>query len=129
MVMTAMLASAARSAPPAPLPGIDSEPSQAASQGQTPLDLESALRWTLSSNPDLVAMRQDLRVSAAAVAVAERFPMSLNPSVSLDIRPWSFEHDTGQGNRQLDTLVAISWMQPIEFGHRTGRRIAIAQAN
>ena len=128
LVMTAMLASAARSAPPAPLPGIDSRPNPAASQGRMPLDLESALRWTLSSNPDLVAMRQDLRVSAAAVAVAERFPLSLNPSVSLDVRPWTFEHDTGQGNRQLDTLVSLSWMQPIEFGHRTGRRIAVAQA-
>ncbi|HUT10868.1 MAG TPA: TolC family protein [Thermoguttaceae bacterium] len=123
-----MLAAAVRSAPPAPWPGVDSEPSPAASPGQIPLDLESALQWTLSRNPDLVAMRQNLCVSAAAVAVAERFPMSLNPSVSVDVRPWTFEHDTGQGNRQLATVVSLSWMQPIEFGHRTGRRIAIARA-
>jgi cobalt-zinc-cadmium efflux system outer membrane protein len=128
LAMIAMLAVAARSAPPAPLPGMEGAPGPAASQGPIPLDLESALRWTLSSNPDLVATRQDLCVSAAAVAVAQRFPLSLNPSVSVDVRPWTFEHDTGQGSRQLGTQVSLSWMQPIEFGHRTGRRVAIARA-
>jgi cobalt-zinc-cadmium efflux system outer membrane protein len=128
LVIAAMLASSARSSPPAPLPGIDREPRPTASQGRIPLDLESALRWTLSSNPDLVALRQDLRVSAAAVAVAERFPMSLNPSLSVDVRPWTFERDAGQGSLRLATQVSLSWMQPIEFGRRTGRRIAVAQA-
>jgi cobalt-zinc-cadmium efflux system outer membrane protein len=28
----------------------------------------------------------------------------------------------------LGTQVSLSWMQPIEFGHRTGRRVAIARA-
>lgn len=128
LIIVASLAAAARSAPPAPLPVVDGGRGLAASPGVVPLDLESALRWTLSSNPDLVALRQDLGVSAAAVAVAERFPMSLNPSVSVDVRPWTFEHDTGHGNRQLGTLVALSWMQPIEFGHRTARRTTIARA-
>ena len=108
------------------MPPVDS--AYAAPAQVVPLDLESALQWTLSSNPDLIALRQDVCVSAAAVAVARRFPMSLNPSVDVDVRPWTFEHDTGSGTPSLDTLVAISWMQPIELGHRTARRTVIAQA-
>lgn len=128
LLIVASCAATVRSAPPAPLPPVDGRRGPAASPAVVPLDLQSALSWTLSSNPDLVALRQDLCVSAAAVAVAKQFPMSLNPSVSLDIRPWTFEHDTGHGNPSLDTLVAISWMQPIELGHRTARRTVIAQA-
>jgi len=104
------------------------EPGLPAAPLRTPLDLETALQWTLSSNPDLVALRQNLCVSAAAVAVARQFPMSLNPTVSIDLQPWTFEHNTGQGSRRLDTLVSVSWMQPIEFGHRISHRTAIAQA-
>lgn len=96
---------------------------------QIPVDLETALHWTLTSNPDLVAMRRDLGVSAAAIAVARRFPMSLNPTVSMDVRPWTFEHDAGQGSQPLGTQVSVSWMQPLEFGHRTGYRTAIARAD
>ncbi len=51
------------------------------------LDLETALRPDLAHNPNLVATRQNLAVSAAAVAVAQRFPTSLNPSVSVDMLP------------------------------------------
>ena len=34
------------------------------------IDLETALQWTLQSNPNLVATRQNERVSAEAVAVS-----------------------------------------------------------
>ena len=93
-----------------------------------PFDLETALQQTLSSNPNLVAFRQRRNVSAAVLAVARRFPMSLNPTISLDLRPWTFEHDSGQGSRPLDTLVSLSWMQPVELGHRTSLRTAVARA-
>ena len=109
-----LLGEAAFSAPPA---------------AQIPVDLETALQWTLTSNPNLVAMRRDLGVSAAAVAVARRFPVSLNPTVSVDVRPWTFERDTGDGSQRLGTQVSVSWMQPLEFGHRTGYRTAIARAD
>lgn len=128
LIAVAMLTAAGLAAPTAPLPPVNGATSPAVQPGTVPLDLESALRWTLSSNPDLVTKRRELSVSEAAVAVAERFPMSLNPTVSVDVRPWTYEHDTGQGNRQLATLVGVSWMQPIEFGHRTARRTTIACA-
>ena len=122
-------AAAAETEPPlAPLPRNLIAAGVLAAPNQTPLDLETALQWTLSSNPDLVALRQNLCVSWAAVAVARKFPMSLNPTVSVDVRPWTFERDTGGGARQLDTQITVSWLQPIELGHRRFRRSAIAQA-
>jgi cobalt-zinc-cadmium efflux system outer membrane protein len=93
-----------------------------------PLTLEDALQWTLSCNPDLVAIRQNLNVSADAVQVARRFPTSLNPTVSVDMQPWIFERGPGQEIDQLATKVSVSWMQPIEFGHRTALRTSIACA-
>ena len=44
------------------------------------IDLETALQWTLRSNPNLIATRQNLHVSSEAVAVAQHFPTSLNPA-------------------------------------------------
>jgi len=122
-------AAAAETDPPlAPLPRNLIEAGVLAAPDQIPLDLETALQCTLSSNPDLVALRQSLCVSWAAVAVARKFPMSLNPTVSVDVRPWTFERDTGAGARRLDTLISVSWMQPIDLGHRKVHRSAIAQA-
>jgi cobalt-zinc-cadmium efflux system outer membrane protein len=94
----------------------------------TPLNLETALEWTLSCNPDLVTLRQNLNVSADAVAVARHFPTSLNPSVSVTLQPWVFERGVDQSINQLATLVSVSWLQPIEFGHRTAIRTLIASA-
>jgi cobalt-zinc-cadmium efflux system outer membrane protein len=122
---------------PAPLPvatrafqrptDVPTEPPPAASPA-LPVDLTTALEWTLSRNPDLIAIRQNLRVSQAALAVAQRFPTSLNPTVSVDVRPWVFEKSTGQGSRGLENQVAVSWAQPIELGGRTGFRTEIARA-
>ncbi len=94
----------------------------------TPLNLETALEWTLSCNPDLITIRQNLNVSADAVAVARRFPTSLNPTVSVTLQPWVFERGVDQSVNQLATLVYVSWMQPLEFGHRTAIRTSIATA-
>jgi outer membrane protein, heavy metal efflux system len=101
----------------APLPG-----------GPIPLDLATALRWTLAHNPGLVTTRQNLAVSAAAVAVAQRFPTSLNPSVSIDTLPWTFESVPGGGVTRVQPLVAVTWSQPIELGHRQSFRESIASA-
>jgi outer membrane protein, heavy metal efflux system len=93
-----------------------------------PLDLETALRWTLANNPNLVTIRQNLAVSASALAVARRFPTSLNPSVSVDLLPWVFEPVPGGGVNRLQPLVSVTWSQPIELGHRQAFRESIASS-
>jgi outer membrane protein, heavy metal efflux system len=93
-----------------------------------PLTLEAALEWTLSCNPDLVTLRQNLNVSADALAVARQFPTSLNPTVSMDVRPWVFERNFEGNIEQIPSQVSVSWMQPIEFGRRTAYRTSIACA-
>ena len=112
----------------APLPGALFTPATPAAPAGTPVDLRAALELTLSRNPDLVAIRQNVPVSSAAIAVAHRFPTSLNPTVSIDARPWTFERNTGTGSRRLETDFSISWSQPIELGHRRAYREAIARA-
>lgn len=109
-------------------------PVPVASNGQvaeadTTLSLQTALEWTLSYNPDLVSLRKNLQVSSDAIAVARCFPTSLNPTVSLTLQPWVFERAPDQSVQQLATLFSVSWQQPIEFGHRTQYRTAIANAS
>lgn len=99
----------------------------AAASPETPVDLETALQWTLSRNPDLVAVRQQTDVSAVAVAVARQFPMSVNPSVAVTLRPWAFERNFGQGSQRLGASVSVAWSQPLELGRR-GPRLGMAQA-
>jgi cobalt-zinc-cadmium efflux system outer membrane protein len=121
-------ASIARAAEPVVTAPVESVPAPVpAASAETPVDLETALRWTLSSNPDLVALRPNVDASAAAVAVAQQFPMELNPSLSVDVRPWAFERDSGQGAARLDTAVSVVWTQPIGPGRRSNR-LGIAQA-
>ena len=87
-----------------------------------------ALQRTLSSNPELVAMRQNVRVSAEAWQVARQFPTSLNPTVALDIQPWVFGVTPTGGTERLLPLVSVNWSQPVELGHRTAYRTTIAHA-
>ena len=94
----------------------------------TTLSLSNALECTLSRNPELTALRQNLRVSAEALEVAKRFPTSLNPTVSVDVRPWVFGVAADGSTDRLLPLVGVSWSQPVEFGHRTAYRTAIAHA-
>lgn len=115
-------------AEPAPLPGVLLTPATTETPAAAPVDLDTALELTLSRNPDLVAIRQNLPVSSAAIAVARRFPTGLNPTVSIDARPWTFDKDTGAGSRPLEMDFTISWNQPIELGHRRAYREAIARA-
>ena len=108
----------------APLPPDPAQP--AATQ---PLDLETALSWTLQANPTLVAVRQNLGVSAEAISVARRFPTSLNPTLSVDVRPWVFQRQATDAVQRLEPFVSVSWAQPIELGNRREYRLQMAQAS
>ena len=144
MVATALpVLPATADSPPAPMPGPlqSANPLQpTAAQAWSPaaqtlpapsvaVDLRTALEWTLTRNPTLVAQRQDICVSAEAWALARRFPTSLNPTVSLDLRPWVFEPAPNGGTNPLQTLVNVTWSQPIELPYRTNLRAGIAQAS
>ncbi len=93
------------------------------------INLRTALQWTLTRNPTLATLRQDIPVSAAAWALASRFPTSLNPTVSLTLQPWTFVPAPGGGGNFGQTLVNIQWSQPIELPYRTNLRAAIAHAS
>ncbi len=93
------------------------------------IDLETALQWTLQSNPNLVATRQNERVSAEAVAVSRYFPTSLNPSISVTYTPWVFEREANGVVQDLDRAVSVTWAQPIELGHQQRYREEMANAS
>ncbi len=120
-----------------------------AEPGATPLALQAALYGALTSNPDLVSMRQGnpLAASAEAVEVARRFPTTLNPTVWIDYRPitliptGTFGSGTPGGSSSTGTSTAhhgfyhfgqdyilFSIRQPVELGHQTTHRYAIARA-
>ncbi len=92
------------------------------------IDLETALQWTLQYNPNLIATRQSVNVSAEALNVAKHFPTSLNPSVSINFQPWVFERQPNGEIQRLDRLVDVVWQQPIELGHRQRYREQMAEA-
>ena len=94
-----------------------------------PLDLQTALQWTLQYNPTLIATRQNAAVSVEALAVARQFPTSLNPSVSVTLQPWVFARNSKGAVQQPQTLVSVTWSQPVELGGRTAYRTAMAQAS
>ena len=93
------------------------------------IDLETALQWTLQSNPNLITIRQNLNVSAEAVAVARHFPTSLNPSISVEYTPWVFQRDANGQVQDLDRSLFVTWAQPIELGHRQAYREQMARAS
>ncbi len=93
------------------------------------LALEVALYGALTSNPDLVALRQNAPATAEAVEVARRFPATLNPTIWLDMRPLNYARVPGHGGPdQKDAYVNISWRQPIELGNQTQHRYEMAKA-
>jgi outer membrane protein, heavy metal efflux system len=93
-----------------------------------PMSLEAALATAVAANPDLVALRQDAPASAEAVEVARRFPVALNPILWVNPRPWVYARDPGPGLNQKDVFLNLSLRQPIELGHQTRYREAIARA-
>lgn len=114
--------------PLAPMPGGPETLPAPPSAAGPPLTLDAALTCTLQCNPDLIAIRQSLPVSAEALNVARQFPTTLNPTLALEVQPWIFFQDTGGGAQLGQTLVTVSLQQPLELGHRTRERTAIAQA-
>jgi len=113
--------------PPLPEAGLPASPT--AVPGGQSLSLEAALYGALTSNPDLVALRSTNVASPEAVEVARRFPATLNPTLWVDVRPFVYERAPGRANPDhKDALYYFSWRQPIELGHQTTHRYAIARA-
>ena len=92
------------------------------------MDLATALELTLQYQPSLIAVRQNLAVSAEAIEVARQFPMSLNPTVTVDVLPWTFLRGPG-GVQPLETYLTVTWAHPIEPGHRRQLRGEMAKAS
>ena len=93
------------------------------------ISLQAALYGAITGNPDLIALRNSNIASPEAVEVARRLPTTLNPTFWLDIRPWVWiPNDRGGGTSPGQTLVYFSIRQPVELGHQTTHRYAIAQA-
>ncbi len=113
--------------PPLPEAGLPASPT--AVPGGQSLSLEAALYGALTSNPDLVALRSTSVASPEAVEVARRFPATLNPTLWVDVRPFVYERAPGRANPDhKDALYYFSWRQPIELGHQTTHRYAVARA-
>jgi cobalt-zinc-cadmium efflux system outer membrane protein len=100
--------------------------------------MEAALYGAITSNPDLVSLRNSNLASPEAVEVARRFPTTLNPTLWVDVRPWVDERvpgGIGPNGRyhgpsidHKDALMYFSLRQPIELGHQTRYRHQIAKA-
>jgi cobalt-zinc-cadmium efflux system outer membrane protein len=123
---------------PSPVPG--------AGIGGQSMSLQAALYGALTSNPDLVTLRQGnvLAASAESVEVARHFPTTLNPTLWIDYRPitlvpnGTFGHGSPGGHMGSQgannyyhygqNLIYVSLRQPIELGHQTTHRYRIAQA-
>ncbi len=116
--------------------GASSNPSPLES-GQS-LSLNAALYGAITSNPDVVALRQNNVASAEAVEVARRFPTTLNPTLWVDVRPLTLERIPagpaadgtyhGTHYQEKNVLMYFSLRQPIEWGHQTTHRYNIAKA-
>ncbi len=145
-------------ATPLPDPGAQPQPTappvmppavNAAELGGQSISLQLALYGALTSNPDLVALRQGnpLAPSAEAVEVARRFPTTLNPTVWVDYRPITLIPPNTFGSSSPgggggggggghhggfyhygQNYILFSIRQPIELGHQTTHRYRIAQA-
>ena len=114
--------------------------------GGQSISLQAALYGAITSNPDLVTMRQGnaLAASAEAVEVARHFPTTLNPTLWIDYRPITLVPNgtfgtTSPGGGHSSTgnsgfyhygqnYIYISLRQPIELGHQTTHRYHIAEA-
>ena len=113
--------------------------------GSQSISLQAALYGAITSNPDLVTLRQGnaLAASAESVEVARHFPTTLNPTLWMDYRPITLVPKdtfgtTSPGGRPSGNgggfyhfgqdYIYISLRQPIELGHQTTHRYHIAQA-
>jgi cobalt-zinc-cadmium efflux system outer membrane protein len=101
------------------------------------ISLQAALMGAVTSNPDLVTLRNSNIASPEAVEVARRFPVTLNPTVWIDFRPITLIPPDTFANRPSrngpfyhngQVFWYISYRQPIELGHQTTHRYHIAEA-
>jgi outer membrane protein TolC len=105
--------------------------------------MQAALLGAVTSNPDLLTLRNNNLASPEAVEVARRFPTTLNPTLWVDLRPITliprdtFANSTTTGTTKRPTgpfyhngqvFLYLSYRQPIELGHQTRYRYAIARA-
>ena len=134
-----------------PLPGANSNPPgprsslmNSGSVGGQPIAMQAALYGAVTSNPDLVTLREGnaLAASAEAVEVARNFPTTLNPTLWIDYRPITLvpngtfgtgpgSHAGASGNNFYhygQDYIYVSLRQPVELGHQTRYRYHIAQA-
>jgi outer membrane protein, heavy metal efflux system len=130
--------------PPMPEAGLPSAPTPMV--GGESLSLQAALYGALTSNPDLVTLRQGNPIlnapSPEAVEVARRFPTTLNPTLWIDYRPMTLiprdpiglPRTGGRSGgsddfyRSGQQFLYLSYRQPIELGHQTTHRFNIAKA-
>ena len=112
--------------------------------GGQPIAMQAALYGAITSNPDLVTLREGnvLAASAEAVEVARNFPVTLNPTLWLDYRPITLvpngtfgtgpkTHASASGNNFYhygQDYIYVSLRQPVELGHQTRHRYHIAKA-
>jgi cobalt-zinc-cadmium efflux system outer membrane protein len=102
------------------------------------ISLQAALLGAVTSNPDLVTLRNSNIASPEAVEVARRFPVTLNPTLWVDFRPitlippdtfgGAMPHHTGPYYHMGKVFYYLSYRQPVELGHQTTHRYHIAQA-
>ena len=114
-----------------PIPDPGSAPVQEGVAATVPgqsLGLDLALQGALTGNPDLLALRQNAPATWEAVEVAKRFPVTLNPTLWLNIRPFTYQPVAGGGWKSLEGWLNTSIRQPFELGHQTTHRHAIALA-
>jgi cobalt-zinc-cadmium efflux system outer membrane protein len=111
------------------------------SVGGQSITLQAALYGAITSNPDLVTLRQGNAIAASAesVEVARHFPTTLNPTIWIDYRPITLVpngtfgtsppagHNSGYYHYGQN-YIYISLRQPIELGHQTTHRYHIAAA-
>jgi cobalt-zinc-cadmium efflux system outer membrane protein len=129
--------------PIAPAPAITGDPDTSPALGGQSLSLQMALYGALTSNPDLVTLRQGSPIANApspeAVEVARRFPTTLNPTIWIDYRPITlippdtFGTTTGAPKHggfyhYGQNFILMSYRQPMELGHQTTHRYHIAKA-
>jgi outer membrane protein, heavy metal efflux system len=112
--------------------------------GGQPIAMQAALYGAVTSNPDLVTLREGnaIAASAEAVEVARNFPTTLNPTLWIDYRPITLvpngtfgtgpgSHASASGNNFYhygQDYIYVSLRQPVELGHQTRYRYHIAQA-
>ncbi len=129
-----------------PPPVLNPPSSIAPPLGGQSISLQAAMYGALTSNPDLVSLRQGnpTAASAEAVEVARHFPTTLNPTLWIDFRPITLippntfgstspgggatKGSGGSFYHYGQDLIYISLRQPIELGHQTTHRYHIAQA-